>query len=236
MKTKPHPAVIQRFLCLLPFLALALSTPLHAATNTPAAELMRTGSSVLSGVTVYSIRFPGGKMSDFFTFLRTNGFSNDTILFAGESRRVHLPAFTVSNLQLKEVAKSIEFVAEGRITVELVEAHEAGNNIWRIKPAGLTLPGALKTRSCAVPHLLSRQTGEKGVRELLDLISDRLFATSASLSGGQSPGSDGIFSVLTEEKIVVAMGTEAYVEAITSALEAAEKVAAYAAAGKTQTQ
>src|SRR5688572_11083719 len=95
------------------------------STNKPGGEVTRSASKMARDTTVYSIRFPGGKASDFFNFLRTNGFAEDTVLFAGRAGEVVVPPFTVKNVRLKEVAKSIEMLTEGQVTVELVEAGEA---------------------------------------------------------------------------------------------------------------
>jgi hypothetical protein len=231
MKTKLHSFTNQAIFWTT-LIGLVLSTPLQAATNAPAAEVIRSNSSISRGLSLYSIRFPGGRVSDFFKFMRTNGFAGDTILFAGEARRVYIPEFTVSNVQLKEVAKSVEFVADNRIIVELIEPPLSGDaNIWRIKPHDRAV-SQIKTKACAVPNLLAGPKSRERVQEVFDHVERALAQGTETLYNNQELRPNGGTTIIDSEKIVVAVGTEAYVEAITSALEAAEKVAASVAEKK----
>jgi hypothetical protein len=227
MKTKTNLFNVRPVLWAVAIIGLALTGPLEAATNTPAAEVIRSESSILKGLQVYSISFPGGTASEFFKFMRTNGFANDTILFAGRADEVYVPDFTVRNVRLKEVAKSVEFVTEGKLVVEMVEQLEAGDvNIWRVKLADRTSGSQLKTKACALPHLLVGAKAKEHVQEIVKKVFGALAVGADSLYPHQSLPPPGNATILESEKIVVAVGSEAYVEAMASALEAAEKVAA----------
>ncbi len=233
MKTKPNLFNVRPGLWAVTIIGLALTEPLEAATNTPAAEVIRSESSISKGLLVYSIRFPGGTASEFFKFMRTNGFANDTILFAGRADEIYVPDFTVRNVRLKEVAKSIEFVTEGKLVVEMVEQFEAGDvNIWRVKLADRTSVSQLKTKACAVPHLLVGSKEKKRVWDIIEQVDRALAEAAQDLYRNQSLCPRGHGTILESEKIVVAVGAEAYVEAVASALEAAEKVAASEATEK----
>ena len=237
MKTKPHLFNIRPALWAVTVIGLSLPTTLQAATNTPAAEVIRSDSSSWKGVQVYSIRFPGGSVAGFFRFMRTNGFASDTVLFAGRADEVHIPKFSVVNVQLKEVAKSIEFVAESKITVELVEAPQWGDaNIWRIKPVDRVTSEQIKTRACAVPSLLAGAKGKDRIGKIVQEVSIALVEGADRLYRDQSSLPQGDVRILESEKVVVAVGTQAYVEAMASALEAAEQVATITAVEKKQTQ
>jgi hypothetical protein len=227
MKTNPNLFNVRPVLWAVTIIGLVLTEPLEAATNTPAAEVLRSESSILKGLPVYSIRFPGGTASEFFKFMRTNGFANDTILFAGRADEVDVPSFTVRDVRLKEVAKSLEFVTEGKLVVEMVEQLEAGDaNIWRVKLADRTSASQLKTKACAVPHLLVGPKAKERLRNIVQEVFSALADGSDSLYRNQSLPPQGNVTILESEKIVVAVGSETYVEAMASALEAAEKVAA----------
>jgi hypothetical protein len=226
MKTKLRPVNIRSAIWTAAVACIALSATLQAATNAPAANVSRSDSSISKDVHVYSIRFPGGRASDFFRFMRTNGFANDTILFAGEAGRVRIPEFTVSNVKLKEVAKSIEFVAEGELIVELVEMPEAGDgNVWRIKTKD-TAAGQLKSKACALPSLFAGTKPEERIQAIMEGLYKTLIEGAYAVNRNEAQRPRGNITILESEKIVVAVGTEAYVEAIASALEAAERVAA----------
>ena len=225
MKTKPHLFNIRPALWAVTIIGIALATTLQAATNTPIAEVIRYDSSTLKNVQVYSIRFPGGELSKFFRFMRTNGFASDTVLFAGRAGEIYIPEFAVANVQLKEVAKSIEFVAESKITVELVEAPQGGDvNIWRIKLAD-EASNQIKTKACAVPHLLTGTKANDRVSQLVEKVLIALIEGADRIYHNDAQRPRGRITILESEKIVVAVGTEAYVEAVASALEAAEHVA-----------
>src|SRR2546423_10621425 len=114
---------------------LAITARAQNTTNSPTPRPVTTSSSsMIKGAEVYSIKFPGGSAADFFEFLRTNGFANDDVLFAGRAARIHIPPFSVRHVRLKDVAKSIELVSEGRLNVEIVEKGvQSDENIWRIR-------------------------------------------------------------------------------------------------------
>jgi hypothetical protein len=216
--------------------AVAFSTTLHAATNTPAAEVIQSNSSLVKDAQVYSIRFQGGTASKFFGFLRTNGFAGDTVLFAGDAGKVYIPSFAVRNVRLKEVAKSVEFVSEGKLNVEIVEQGMSSDvNVWRIKLAEPTASGQLKTKACAVPYLLTGKKEKERVTQIVEEVYRALIEGAHEISRSDAQRPRGNIRILESEKIVVAVGTEAYVEAVASALEAAERVAAAVAAEKKKT-
>jgi hypothetical protein len=231
MKTKSHPFTI-RLLLTVAIISLSLSVTLQADTNTPAATVSRTASAILKGTSVYSIRFPGGTASDFFNLMRSNGFASDTILFAGRAGEVWVPEFTVRNVRLGEVAKSLGFVTEGKLVVEMVDQMSGGDaNIWRVKLADQTATDQLKTRACAVPNLLAGSKARDRVEAIVEQVSQALAREAYEISNDRRHP-QGRITIIESEKIVVAVGAEAYVEAIASALEAAEKVAANAPAEK----
>ena len=225
MKTNQCLFNIRKVLWAVTFIGCALNVTLHAATNTPAPELIASKSTIFNGVQVYSIRFAGGTASEFFKFMRTNGFARDTILFAGRAGEIHIPSFTVSNVRLKEVARSIEFVAEGKLNVEIVEQGDASDvNVWRIKLANPMASDQLKTRACALPQLLAGSKGRERVERIVDEVAKALMEGAYSIYGDDARRPQGSIRILESEKIVVALGMEAYVEAVASALDAAERV------------
>ncbi len=206
-------------------IAACVSTPTRAQSDTnpaPNRPVTRSISSNVRGAVVYSISFPGGSASAFFDFLSTNGFASDNVLFAGRAAQVWVPPFTVSRVRLKDVAKSLELVTGGRLNVEVVEnGPESDENIWRIKMSESAAP--LKARSCAMPYFFRTGGTEKRVGEITEQV-ERLLNVQSDESGRAAER--GITRTLTSEKMVVVVGSEAYVEAVSSALEAAEKVAA----------
>ena len=179
---------------------------------------------MIKGAEVYSIKFPGGSAADFFEFLRTNGFANDNVLFAGRAARIHIPPFSVRHVRLKDVAKSIELVSEGRLNVEIVEKGvQSDENIWRIRASDEALP--IRTKTCAMPNFFNRRgpNAELRIPVIVEAV-EKVLGQQLDISGRTHE--NGSAHVLGEQKIVVVVGPDQYVEAVSSALEAAEKVAA----------
>jgi hypothetical protein len=178
-----------------------------------------------NGVNFYEIDFKGGHPSRFFDFWRTNGFENDSFLFAGDMGRIHIPSFKLKDAQLDEVAKSIEFLTEGQLKVEVIErSGTQRGNMWRVKAVASGTAADIKTRACALPNLLSGNDGEKKVHRIFEGAIRVLVESHVALRNPSRP--DGTVKVLGEEKIVVVSGSEPFVEAVISTLQAAEAAAA----------
>ncbi len=205
--------------------ALALAAPAYSQTPTnspPERPVTISSSQILGGMPVYSINFPGGTAASFFELLRANGFAGDNVLFAGRAANTGVPAFSVRNVWLKDIAKSLELVTAGRLSVEVVpKGQESEQNFWRVKIAENAPP--LKTRTCALPNFFSRPNAEQRISEITET-GERVVAQQLDVLG--RPYERGTTHTIASEKIVVVVGPEAYVDAVSSALEAAEKVAA----------
>ncbi len=205
---------------------LALALPAYAQTPTnptPERPVTISSSSMVSGgVSVYSINFPGGNAATFFELLRTNGFARDNVLFAGRAANTGVPAFSVRNVRLLEIAKSLEVVTAGRLSVDVVpKGEESDENFWRVKIAENAPP--LKARTCAMPNFFTKPNAENRISEITGTV-EKVVAEQLDALG--RPYERGSTHTIANEKIVVVVGPEAYVEAVSSALEAAEKVAA----------
>jgi len=178
---------------------------------------------MVKGARVYSIKFPGGTAGEFFDFLMTNGFSGDNILFAGKAAAAMVVRpFAVKHVRLKDVAKSLELVTEGRLTVEVVEKGEQSDeNIWRVKVSETASP--IRTKTCAMPNYFFRTAKAAERISLIVKSVEEVLGRQLEMSGRMGEG--GSAHTLDSERIVVVVGPEEYVEAVSSALEAAEKVA-----------
>jgi hypothetical protein len=189
----------------------------------PARAVSQSDSKLMKGATVYSIRYPGGSASGFFDFLRTNGFASDTVLFAGRAGDVHIPDFTVKNVRLKDLAKAIELVTEDRLNVEVQERGELSDvNVWRIKLSETA--AHIKTRSCAMPKFFRSEAARQRISDIAEVVAVNVREING-LGHNQGLTDSGRIQTLDAEKIVVVIGSEAYVEAVAGALEAAEKAA-----------
>jgi hypothetical protein len=204
---------------------LVLMGAARAQTQSPAAPprpVTSSDSTMVKGARVYSIKFPGGNAGEFFDFLRTNGFASDNILFAGRAATIHVPPFAVRHVRLKDVAKSLELVTEGRITVEVVEKGEQSDeNIWRVKASEAASP--IRTKTCPMPNFFQGAKAAERISVIVKSVEE-ILTMELDLSGQTRERASA--HTLDSERIVVVVGPQAYIEAVGSALEAAEKVAA----------
>jgi hypothetical protein len=215
---------LQRFCaaCLLGLLPIRTGQA-QAQTNLPSTRpVVRGDSTMVRNARVYSIKFPGGTAAEFFEFLRTNGFASDNVLFAGKAASVQIPAFEVRHVRLTDVGKALETVSEGRLNVEVVEKGEqTDENIWRIKSS----PGGARitAKTCAMPHFFRKPDAIGRFQPIVNAAAE---AVAKDLDLADGAKHEGRTHMLPNEKIVIVVGPATYVEAVTSALEAVEKVAA----------
>lgn len=126
---------------------------------TQAAELQHTNPPATTSVggphvnpLFYTVNFPGGSVADFAAFWRTNVNENDNFIIIERVRNVHIPPFNVRSARLAELARSIEFLSEGRLAVVVVEKDfQNSANLWRIGGAAASGVVPLKMRAVAAP-------------------------------------------------------------------------------------
>jgi hypothetical protein len=99
-----------------------------------------------------------------------------------------------------------------------------------------TANSQIKSEACALPSLFAGAKPRERIQEIVESVYRTLIEGAFEVSRSDAQRPRGNITILESEKIVVAVGTEAYVEAVASALEAAEKVAASEAAAKKQTE
>jgi hypothetical protein len=233
MKTYLNLSKLHSVTLALAFVSLLTVVTTHGQTNQPSASVHVVYRNILPGAGTserkyyYDIDYPGGNIGEFFRFWRKNGFTNDSVILVGDLNRVYINAFKIKDAHLNEIAKSIESISEGQLSVEVVDktASDRGN-IWTVKNAGGL--GRIKTRSCALPAIFSGPNPTERIANMSDQV--QMLLDSSGVSGR------GRVQILASEKIVVVVGTEAYVEAMTGVLEAAEKVAETEKVGKSKPQ
>jgi hypothetical protein len=202
----------------------------QSQTNKVPSTLVKSSESAnVRGRMVYSVQFPGGSAMNFFNFLRTNGFAGDNILFAGGAANIYVPPFEVNHVRLKDIGKSLELVSEGKLEVEVVEkGEESDENIWRVRASEHA--AATRTKACAMPWLFrtSGPTFRKpdATKRIEEVVNAAKGMVGSFLdSDGRRQERANTMTIETES-IVIVVGSDAYVEAISSALEALENAAA----------
>jgi hypothetical protein len=214
--------------CAVLLAALILVPTVHAQPEEPPPAKAWSVASAKGG-RLYSVSFEGGLIR-YFKPLWTNAFTNDNFLVTASAERVELPAFQMRDMTLPELARSIAFLSQGALTVEVVERNaDLPGNIWRV---GRTSPEALsstiKMRAAAAPHLFANH-------DLLKRFLDDAKRTQSQLEenlyylkkvGGAIPWIRADITPLEGQRVFVLIGCEEGISGLESLIKAAEQTAA----------
>ena len=159
-------------------------------------------------------------------------FTNDSFVITEMAERVRLPGFEVRNVRLAELARSVEFLSQGALTVEVAEGNASGEgNTWRIGTRSAADTAAVKMRAVAAPHVFaSAKSVENLLRSAASMDRHRIESLEVSLHrDGVGPSRDEIpadVMPLREQKVFVVIGREASVAGVESLIQATEQAAA----------
>jgi hypothetical protein len=215
--------------------ALALAPTLHAQPAgqqpppaTPPAKEKPANASVDRNPNLgsfYSMKFDGGSMTHLKQVWK-EAFTNDNFVMTESARNMRLPPFEILNVRLTEVARSIAFLSQGALTVEVVDqsAVPAGN-IWRIGTPTAAETSTVRMRAVATPYLFGGGTATlKRLLEAADKIErERLEYTQGEVMQGLLPKNRPTqITPLPEQKVVVLIGTENGIAGLESFIQASE--------------
>lgn len=208
-------------------------------------------TSTGKGAQLFTMRFRGSSLLMLQDTL-ARAFPKDNVVLAASAENVRLPSFELRDVQLSELARTIEFLSEGRLSVEVVQKDTMrmvplpGNApydqgyIWRI--AAKRSPAAaapVKMRSVAAPHLFSDEKKlERVQKDAQDMEKMRLGIVENGVLGlqGVDPITQRIIETqvkrLTSQKVFVLIGSEDGVAGLEGFIKAAEQRAAEEAAAK----
>ncbi len=206
---------------------------------------------IADGGLFYSMKFDGGPMVR-LKQVWTNAFTNDNFLIVASAENVDLPRFEIRDVLLPELARSIAFLSQGVLTVEVVDqsslihhSHQVagnedeaaeiikkiieaknGGNIWRITASSTEAP-TVKMRAVAAPHLFPG-TGNitRLVKAAETLEQERL--KLVQISSGvprRDPSRNPLTRIipLDDQKVVVLIGVEDGIAGIESFIQASEQ-------------
>lgn len=189
------------------------------------------------GTQLYSMRFQADSVARLQSTLQ-RAFPKDNVVVSDSTERIRLPFFELRNVRLSELARTIEFLSEGSLSVEVVEKDgDMPGNIWRIaaksSPVAAT---AVKMRSVAAPHLFADEKKLEGVEfdaKNMEMIRQKIATDSAMAGHGDPNHVNGVqLQKLTSQKVFVLIGSEDGVAGLESFIKAAEQRAAEEAAAK----
>ncbi len=195
----------------------------------PATAAVHADSTV-----AYSMKFTGGSVDALEQELKA-AFPKDNVVVTPSARNTKLNVgdFEIRDVSLHELAKSIEFVSDSKLIVEVSEGGgaDAKTNIWRIGSRLATIPSTLmqlKMCSVATPNLFVSEKKVERVKHAAEkLEKDRLQRILDSTRAGFNEIVGGArIELLPDQNIMVIVGSEDGVSGIESFIKAAEKLAA----------
>jgi len=192
------------------------------------------------GVQLFSMRFQTASVVRLQSTLQ-RAFPRDNVVVGASAEQVELPFFEIRNVRLSELARTIEFLSEGRLSVEVVEKDaDMPGNVWRIAAKSSPAPAAaVKMRSVAAPHLFADEKKlDRVQRDAEEMEKMRLGIVENGRMGlqGVDPITQRVIETqvkrLTSQRVFVLIGSEDGVAGMEGFIKAAEQRAADDAAAK----
>jgi hypothetical protein len=208
--------------------ALIVVSTVHAESGDAVPAKAWSVGSEKSG-NLYSLNFEGGSVGT-LKQVWMNAFTNDNFLISYPAEGVDLRAFQIRDMTLTELARSIAFVSQGALTVEVVERH-AGvpGNIWRVaRPSQEALSQKIKMRAVAAPRLFANQDTLSHFLEEVERVQRQVAETFAYLAKLENsiPLMSAQIKSLAGQRVFVLIGTEEGISGVESLIKAAEQTAA----------
>lgn len=226
-RTNPHPRRLLA-VCVFAAAALRLAPTLNAQSDAP--EPPPTHEAQPGTTLLYSMKFSGGSVESLEREMKA-AFPKDNVIFTPSARnvRLNLDAFEIRDARLKELAKTIEFLTDGKLIVEVTEDGAAAN-IWRIGSRLAMTPPTLfqlKMRSVAAPHLCrDKEKAMKVKKDAEDLEQDRLKRILESSRAGYNDVLGAVrLELLPDQNMFVLVGNEDGIAGMESFIKAAEQLA-----------
>lgn len=213
--------------CVFSAVTLLLAPVLPAQSEPTAPEVSKPDNPQL-----YSMKFTGGGVESLEKQLK-EAFPKDNVVVAPSAKymKLGLSDFEIRDVRLNELGKTIEFLSDGKLLVEISERDGgAPSNTWRIGSRLATTPATLfqlKMRSVAAPCLFGSDKAKSVQNAAADLEALRLKRILESDRAGYNEVVGGArVELLPEQNIMVIIGSEDGVAGMESFIKAAEQLAA----------
>ena len=190
--------------------------------------VQKGGAAKAASTKFYTLNFESGNVLKLRDGLR-KAFPNDNFVVSESVERLALPGFDLRNVRLAEIGRTIEFLSDGQLLVEVAENAGSGN-IWRIgrmNPAEAA--AAIKMRSVAAPNLFGN---EKALADIKKAAQELQYAQRgmAEVRGGRSRAMGAGIEPLPSQSIFAIIGDEDGVAGLESLIQVAEQAQAKAVA------
>lgn len=231
----------RRFTVLATAASLLLGSSLHAQTPDPvkqgeAAPRIQPPADNLPlnhplRAKLHTMKFAGGSMSDLRDSLGAM-FPDDNVVLSDSVSRMELPEFEIRNVLPEEIGRTIEFLSEGQVRVE-VDPTVLEGRFWRIGRVNTAEAAAtVKMRSVAAPSLFADEKALAGILEASRMMEMQRIKMTGII-GGPAAGFDGATAQpLKDQNLFIIIGDEEGVAGLENLIKAAEQQLAEASAAK----
>lgn len=190
--------------------------------------VQKGGTAKAANPKFYTLNFDRGNVLKLSGGLR-KAFPNDNFVVSESVERLELPGFDLRNARLTEIGRTIEFLSDGQLRVEIAENAGSGN-IWRIGPVQKSSQAAAaKMRSVAAPNLFSSKEALDEIQNAAEEM-ERMRLNMIDREGGNLRRVT--MRPLASQKVFAIIGDEEGVAGLESLIKAAEQRLADAAAAK----
>ena len=175
-----------------------------------------------SGEMFHSLKFDGGTVSKLHDSLRRE-FPSDNFVLSESVERLGLPGFELRNVRLVEIGRTIEFLSEGQLGVE-VAANAGAGNIWRIgrkNPAEIS--ATVKMRSVAAPNLIANPKALEGILQAAEEMEMDRINRMGMIKGARGDFQGARLQPLSGQGIIAIMGGEEGVAGLEHLIQVAEQ-------------
>lgn len=177
---------------------------------------------------LYAVKFDGGPILKLRDSLRAQ-FSADNVVLSESVGRTHLPPFEIRNVRIAEIGRTIEFLGEGQLRVEVTENAGSGN-VWLIGRKNLAEAAAtVKMRSVAAPNLFANEKALADIQKAAEKVE--MARRGMAQINGVDSGFRGVsWEPLRSQSIFAIIGDEDGVAGLESLIQVAEQAQAKAVA------
>ena len=203
---------------------LCAQAPDPAAKDAPVPTQPAGRPLVPRGPRLYTLKFDGGRLKSLCDALRA-AFPKDNVVVRESQEWTDLPGFELRNVRLEEIGRTIEFLSEGRLSVEVVESQDdTSGNIWRIgRNHSAEAAGSVKMRAVAAPNLFANEKALAEIRDAAEVMQNER-QKSIMITGGAGGAFRGAqLRQLPSQGIFVIIGDEEGVAGLENLIQVAEE-------------
>lgn len=170
---------------------------------------------------LYNVKFDGGPTTKLSDSLKAQ-FPGDNVVLSESVARLDMPNFELRNVKIEEIARTIEFLGEGNLSVEVTDNAQSGN-VWLIgrkNPAEAA--ATVKLRSVAAPNLFANEKALIEIQKAADDLEMKRRSITGIMGGAKGVVRGASLQPLPSQGIFVIIGDEEGVAGLENLIQVAE--------------